>query len=259
MRTESKSSEEHLIGIRQLLTEYQPDILVVDPISALSRAGGEISPLGAAQRLMHLTKAVGITFLGTSVVDSPDAVNEETHQQISTLADTWIHLTYVVRSGERNRALTIVKSRGTGHSNQVRELVLTDKGVTLSDVYTAGGEVLMGTARWEKEEAARQEQERVRKQLQHKERELALTEAQTRTQIALLERELHTRRMELDALRADQTAREENWVASQATLRSLRGGQLLTRAQNKTGNSRKPARPKNTKAQNNKKGDKGSK
>jgi circadian clock protein KaiC len=48
-----------------------------------------------------------------------------------------------------------VKSRGTAHSNQVRELILSDTGVTLTDAYTAGGEVLMGTLRWQKERAER--------------------------------------------------------------------------------------------------------
>src|SRR6202044_1405878 len=75
--------------------------------------------------------------------------------QISTLADTWIHLSYLVQAGERNRGLSIIKSRGTAHSNQVRELVLSDSGVTLADTYAAGGEVLMGTMRWEKESAER--------------------------------------------------------------------------------------------------------
>jgi circadian clock protein KaiC len=75
--------------------------------------------------------------------------------QISTLADTWIHLNYLVQAGERNRGMSIIKSRGTAHSNQVRELVLSDQGVTLADIYTAGGEVLMGTMRWEKESAQR--------------------------------------------------------------------------------------------------------
>jgi circadian clock protein KaiC len=74
---------------------------------------------------------------------------------ISTLADTWIHLNYLVQAGERNRGLSIIKSRGTVHSNQVRELVLSDAGVTLADIYTAGGEVLMGTLRWERESAER--------------------------------------------------------------------------------------------------------
>ena len=33
--------------------------------------------------------------------------------QISTLADTWIHLNYLVQAGERNRGMSIIKSRGT--------------------------------------------------------------------------------------------------------------------------------------------------
>ena len=60
-----------------------------------------------------------------------------------------------MQAGERNRGLSIIKSRGTAHSNQVRELILSDTGVTLADTYTAGGEVLMGTLRWQKESADR--------------------------------------------------------------------------------------------------------
>ena len=51
---------------------------------------------------------------------------------------------------ERNRGLSIVKSRGTAHSNQVARTDLSDAGVTLADIYTAGGEVLMGALRWER-------------------------------------------------------------------------------------------------------------
>ena len=57
--------------------------------------------------------------------------------QISTIADTWIYLNYLVQAGERNRGLSIIKSRGTAHSNQVRELILSNDGVTLADIFTA--------------------------------------------------------------------------------------------------------------------------
>lgn len=67
---------------------------------------------------------------------------------------TWLHVSYVARDGERNRALTIIKSRGTGHSNQVRQLVLGGAGIDLVDVYTAEGELLMGSARAQKEAEA---------------------------------------------------------------------------------------------------------
>ena len=47
------------------------------------------------------------------------------------------------------------------YSNQVRDLILSDQGIALADVYTAGGDVLMGTARWQKEAAEQAEQERI--------------------------------------------------------------------------------------------------
>ena len=87
----------------------------------------------------------------TALVEGDNPGSEATELQISTIADNWIQLSYLVRGGERNRALTIVKCRGTRHSNQVRELILSDQGVALADVYSSGGEVLMGTLRWEKE------------------------------------------------------------------------------------------------------------
>src|SRR6185295_11411666 len=96
-------------------------------------------------RLIYMVKDAGITLLMTALSEGEERGAESTDLQISTIADTWIHLSYLVLSGERNRALTIVKSRGTGHSNQVRELVLSNAGPMLADVYTAGGEVLMGT------------------------------------------------------------------------------------------------------------------
>jgi circadian clock protein KaiC len=71
-----------------------------------------------------------------------------------------MHLAYVVHGGERNRTLTIVKSRGMAHSNQVRELILDRSGITLADVYSSGGEVLVGTARWEHEAKVREEEQR---------------------------------------------------------------------------------------------------
>src|SRR5438876_877001 len=86
-------------------------------------------------------------------------LSEETPIGVSTIADTWMHVSYVSHGGERNRALTIIKSRGTGHSNQVRELVLSDSGISLVEAYTGGGEVLMGTLRWLKENQQRKQSE----------------------------------------------------------------------------------------------------
>lgn len=157
IRTEARSAEEHFMAVRDRIQTIKPARLVIDPISALTKTGGQIAAVHGSLRLLDYARSQGITVLCTSLVAGEDAFTETTQTQISTIADTWIHLSYVVHAGERNRTLTIVKSRGMPHSNQVRELVLSDKGVTLTDVYTAGGEVLVGTARWEYEAKRREE------------------------------------------------------------------------------------------------------
>jgi circadian clock protein KaiC len=147
------SAEIHLMQIKQQAKDQRARCVIIDPVSALAKAGNEETAYSVAERLLDWSKATGITLVCTSLLHEVSSFSEGTPLQISTIADTWIHLNYLVHAGERNRGLSIIKSRGTQHSNQVRELVLSNKGVTLADAYTAGGEVLMGTLRWEKERA----------------------------------------------------------------------------------------------------------
>ena len=155
-RTESISAEDQLVKVRSLIREHRPRCMVIDPISALAKAGGLTAARSVATRLIYMVKDEKVTLVATAINQGDDPQTEATDLQVSTIADTWIHLSYLIRSGERNRALTIIKSRGTWHSNQVRELILSKAGPVLADVYTAGGEVLMGTLRWEKETEERE-------------------------------------------------------------------------------------------------------
>ena len=136
--------------------------------------------------------------MSTSLMQGAQPLTEETPVQISTIADTWIHLTKISQAGERNRALSIVKSRGMKHSNQVRELILSDQGIALADVYTAGGDVLMGTARWQKEAAEQAEPERILAQVEHKRREVALARVELGARIEALEQELKQKQAEAE-------------------------------------------------------------
>jgi circadian clock protein KaiC len=153
-RSITGSAESYLVRIKTVAKEHKARCLVVDPVSTWSKSGNDLGAHSVAERLIDWSKSDGITLLCTSLLDEMSTQTEGgSPLQISALADTWIHLNYLVQSGERNRGLSIIKSRGTAHSNQVRELILSDGGVTLTDTYTAGGEVLMGTLRWEKESA----------------------------------------------------------------------------------------------------------
>lgn len=124
-QVEGRNAEEHIAQIKALIREQRPRCVVVDPVSAMVRSG--ISSLDIAKRLVYLCKVEGITLVCICLLEGSNPEGEETQVQISTIADTWIQLSYVVNAGERNRALTIIKSRGMKHSNQVRELVLSER------------------------------------------------------------------------------------------------------------------------------------
>lgn len=158
-RAVTASAERHLIGILRAAERDGVRNVVVDPLSALGTRGSEALARGVVERLVTWAKLRGVTMVCTALQASGEPVVESTEIAASTIADTWIHLSYVVRAGERNRALSIVKSRGTAHSNQVRELVLSAAGVDLEDVFVEQGEVLMGTLRAERTRATRARRE----------------------------------------------------------------------------------------------------
>ena len=199
-RAETFSAEVHLMNIKRIVREHQSRCMVIDPLSAIVKAGAALAAGRVAERLIWLAKSEGITLLSTSLLQGAQPLSEETPVQISTIADTWIHLTNISQAGERNRALSIVKSRGMKHSNQVRELILSDEGIALADVYTAAGDVLMGTARWQKEAAEKTEQERILAEVEHKRREVALARAELTARIEALEQGLKQKEAEAERL-----------------------------------------------------------
>ena len=223
VRTESRGAEEHLLDIKNRIRAFKPSILVIDPISALGKTGGTIAASHASIRLLDFAKAAGITVVCTSLVHGNEALEESTAVQISTIADTWLHVAYVIAGGERNRTLTVVKSRGMKHSNQVRELILSDDGITLTDVYTAGGDVLVGTARWEREARDRDDERRRRADVDRKRLQLQYAEAEIKARIAALERELDARRAELDVDATDERDLLSRQQRRDDTMRHLRG------------------------------------
>ena len=222
-RTEATSIEEHLVHISGLIRGHRAQYVVFDPLSALFRAGGAASVQSASERLLHFTKSAGITTVCTSLLTSADWRVEGTPLEVSTVADTWIHLSYAVQSGERNRALTIVKSRGMKHSNQVRELILDDTGVTLAGVYTGDGEVVMGTLRWQRDAKEKMEVACRRREFEHKQREVKLAEAELETRVMALRRELELKQLELQSFRADDAALQGSARAYRDELLTKRG------------------------------------
>jgi circadian clock protein KaiC len=222
IRSSLCGAEEHIGTLRDLIDKLQPRCLVIDPLSAIINSDVDASRRRMPEQLLGLTKAAGITIVCTSLLDGNDALSEGSSIQVSTVADTWIHISYAVMGGERNRALTIVKSRGTEHSNQVRELVLSADGITLADVYRAGGEVLMGTARWQKEAEERAMEEFQIASVAQERLELELAEAEVNARVEVLQRELALKRAELERLQATETIRLQRAQNQRDTLQTLR-------------------------------------
>jgi len=216
------SAEIHFMRIKKMVREHRARCVTIDPVSALAKSGDESTIQNVTERLIEWSKLEGITLLCTSLLDGSLSRLEGTPIQISTLADTWINLSYLVQAGERNRGLSIIKSRGTAHSNQTRELVLSAKGVTLEDAYLAGGEVLMGALRWERERA---------EQKTHAQAEIALLnhrvlmeneEADLVAQIKSLQRVLQGKKTEKNLELRAAALRVEELTEDNSHLRRLR-------------------------------------
>jgi circadian clock protein KaiC len=138
--------EVHLASIHKAIEQFHPRVVVIDPISNLVSVGSGIEVKAMLTRLIDLLKVRQITALFTSLNHGGTAM-ETTDSHVSSLMDSWLMLRDVEFSGERNRLLYLLKSRGMAHSNQAREFLLTDKGIKLTDVYLGAAGMLAGTAR----------------------------------------------------------------------------------------------------------------
>jgi len=138
--------EMHLASIHKLVREFQPRVVIMDPISSMVAAGTRRGATVMLTRLIDFLKLQEITALLTNLTSGDEAL-EKTDVDISSLVDTWLLLRDLELGGERNRVMYVLKSRGMAHSNQMREFLLTNRGVELQDVYIGAEGVLTGSAR----------------------------------------------------------------------------------------------------------------
>jgi circadian clock protein KaiC len=149
--------------MHRMIQDFQPQIVVLDPIGSLIEAGNQRDANIMVIRLIDFLKLRGITAFFTNLTSGGEAL-ERTQVNISSLVDTWLFVRDIELDGERNRAMYVLKSRGMAHSNQLREFLLTDKGIDLLDVYVGPEGVLTGSSRLSqeaREQAAALERRRV--------------------------------------------------------------------------------------------------
>ncbi len=169
---EAMGAEEHFINAMNCIEAFTPQHVVVDAISACERMGGKQAAFDYLMRLLNACKERGITIFLVNQTSGRSDQMEISGNGISSMVDTAIFLSYQEEPGETNRLLQVLKSRGSGHSNQKREYRITDQGIAIMDVYVGGGRVLTGTARQIQEESDRAEAERLAFEIKAKELEL---------------------------------------------------------------------------------------
>jgi circadian clock protein KaiC len=185
----------HLVSFHSFVQEFRPRVVLFDPVTNLIEVGSEREVKSMLTRLIDFLKMNQITAMFTSLT-SGGANLDQTELGISSLMDAWMVVRNLESSGERNRALYVLKSRGQPHSNQVREFVLSNKGLDLLDVYVADGEVKVGS-----EKLAQQAQDRenalvAREQGELKRLNLERYRKTTAAQIAALQADLDVREAE---------------------------------------------------------------
>ena len=153
LRPSSLGLEVHLSSMIRLVDQFKPQVVVLDPVSSFEAVGTELDARSMLMRLVDLLKTRQITALFTSLTGAGRSP-EQSEVGISSLINSWLVLHNHVLAGERYRTMSVVKSRGMKHSNQARELLLTDHGVALADIFIGpDGTILTGSAR-EAQEAA---------------------------------------------------------------------------------------------------------
>jgi circadian clock protein KaiC len=205
--------EVHLALIHKEISEYEPNVVVVDPITNFLAVGDEAETKAMLTRLIDLLKLKQITTIFTSLT-SAGSEEEDSEVGVSSLMDAWLLVKNIEFNGERNRGLYILKARGIAHSNQVREFVLTEHGIELIDAYIGAEGVLMGSAR--SSQVARETAAQVERRLatEQKERELRRKQQLYEAQLVALKGQFETER---DAIvrELEEAKQREKMIADQ--------------------------------------------
>jgi circadian clock protein KaiC len=228
--------EMHLVRMHHLLASYNPKVVIIDPISGLIPTGSEGDVESLVLRIVDYIKQRGATALFTSLSDEDDL--QTTSLKISSLVDTWILLRNIEANGERNRVLYVLKSRGMAHSHQIREFLLSSRGVTLREVYLGPGGVLTGSARMAREAEERREEERQRHEGQRREMEAKRSLRLIEAKIAALEAERESHEKELVLARVQDEAQQRAALTEREALNRSRGTGSGNRAKGMRPNGR---------------------
>jgi len=218
--------EMHLVTMHKLILEFSPANVVVDPISALTVVGSDKEAKSMLTRLIDFLKTRMVTTMLTGLTNAGDSL-EASNDSIPSLIDTWLSLRDIEHQGERNRGMYILKSRGMAHSNQIREFILSDRGIDLIDVYLGPDGVLTGAARVGQQAldkstivARQQDIQRNKREYEHKRKALEAN-------IATLRDDFDTATEIINSLSEEERQRDAVIIHDRADMAKLRRADLV--------------------------------
>jgi circadian clock protein KaiC len=214
--------EAHLVQIHKAVTDFAPTTVIVDPISNFVSGGTAADAQKMLLRLIDFLKIRQITAMFTHLT-SGGGVVEATDMGVSSLIDTWLLVRDIEVGGERNRGLYVIKSRGMAHSNQVREFLITSRGVALQQVYVGPEGVLTGSLRAAQEARERAAEVARRQDIARKQRDIERRRAATRAQIVALEVELRAAEAEAGLTVTQDVERERALTEDRTAMAKRRG------------------------------------
>ena len=202
--------EMHLLTLRKLIKEFKPTTIIIDPISNLINVGSEHEVRSMLVRLIDMLKAHNITALFTSLNKQTDNFRPDmAEESVSSLVDTWITVRDMEGIGERNRGIFIIKARGMGHSNKVREFVITNHGIELLDVELGPNGILTGAARQTHKFKQTMSDIKLQNEINRKDREIERKRKVLEANIKALRNEFESAQEELSILRATEELQAE--------------------------------------------------
>lgn len=196
--------ETHLARMHRDLDQFRPDLVVIDPVSALRGPSSELQ--AALLRMIDLIKTRGITAIFTTLRSDGSLIGDE-DLGVSSLMDAWIKLQNMEANGERTRTLYVIKARGMSHSNQIREFLMSSGGIRLIDAYIGTAGVLTGTARVVQETREKAEAQRRLQENERRLRDVVRRRAALDRQLEELRASLEAAEDEEARLRADDESR----------------------------------------------------
>jgi circadian clock protein KaiC len=199
-RPSTTGLETHLAMLAELIEEKTPSVAVIDGIASMANGVLNTEVTSILARKIDLFKSRGITNVITALAQGEEASTVTVSVTVTSMVDTWLQLRNTEANGERNRLLFVLKSRGTAHSNQVREFVLTDHGVELVDVYIGAAGVLAGSARVTQQAAQRDEELRIAEELARRRRELHRSVIEREAHLVATQDQLDAERSEINRI-----------------------------------------------------------